>query len=274
MAKVKRLMPKASSGATDAAKMLAASMNKGQEITLDNALVLASEKKLGHPIPNDDIINIARRTTDPNVATRLFTQFSKTTEASSYQTLMRLSIGLAQVYGQQANLIIPTVPRTKMIAQTLAAFFVNRVCDSNDNSLRMLVEVDAPASLKLASMFDSFWASMDIEKLRNQTFESESATPVTFRKVKLDGVSAYTVHKAGKHCGHLFWDTEIPEPSDSSHGWRATLFDGYATASYSEGPCSNPHDPYVKLSKGELKLHNPQRLSLADVKSWTRRALK
>lgn len=274
MAKIKRLIPKANTGAKDAVKLLAASLNKGNEITLDNAFVLAGQRKLGQPISNEDIENIARRTTDPDVATRLFTQFSGTNEVASYKVLMRLSIGLAMLYGEKANLINPVVPRTLMIAQTLAAFFVNRVCESPDNNVQMIVEVDAKASMKLAYMFDSFWSSLDIEKLRDQTYSSESKVNLSFRKVHLEKANSYSVYSGEKHCGNIFWDKGIDNPAEESNGWRVTLFDGFPSSIYPEGPLSNPHDPYIQVSKGELKLHNPQRLSLAEAKTWVRRAMK
>ncbi len=278
MAKVKRLMPKVSSDADKVAKQMAASLTKAQEIQLDNALVLASERRLGRAIDKQDIENIATRTTDPNVATRLFSQYSKTGEKSSYETIMRLSIGLAQVFCEGTSLFNPSVGNTHVVPQTLAAFFVNRICESVDNNVKQIIEVDIPASTKLAFMFDSFWSTLDIAKLKEIVFpvgKSESSGAVSFRKVKLDGVNAYSVHSKGKHCGNLFWDSELENPSDESNGWRSTLFDGFATSKFIEGPLKNPNDPYMGVAKnGDLKLHNPQRLSLADAKRWVRGALR
>lgn len=278
MAKTKRLMPRASSTSDEVAKQLATSLTKAQEIQLDNAIVLAGERRLGKSIDKADIENIARRTSDPNVATRLFSQYSRTQEKSSYEVFMRLSIGVAQVFCEKAGLYNKEIGRSEVVPQTLAAFFVNRVCVSVDDSVRQIVDVDASPSLKLVYMFDSFWSTLDIEKLKDQVFpvgKSESSTPVSFRKIKLDGVNAYSVHTGGKHCGHLFWDETLENPNDNSNGWRATLFDGFHSSKYLEGPLKNPNDPYMGVAKnGDLKLHNPQRLSLADAKRWVRGALR
>lgn len=278
MAKTKRLMPRASSSADQVAKQLAASLTKAQEIQLDNAIVLAGEQRLGRSIDKQDIENIAKRTSDPNVATRLFAQFSKTQEKSSYEVIMRLSIGVAQVYCEQAGMFNKELGKTEIVPQTLAAFFVSRICSAVDDNIRQIVEVDAAPSLKLVYMFDSFWSTLDIEKLKDIMFpvgKSESSTPVSFRKIKLDGVNAYSIHHNGKHCGHLFWDEELENPNDDSNGWRSTLFDGFHSSRFIEGPLKNPNDPYMAVAKnGDLKLHNPQRLSLADAKRWARGALR
>ena len=248
------------------------SLTKAQEIKIDNGLVLASERKLGQELPKTDIENIARRTTEPDVAARLMARYSAAPDPESYLVIARLVLGLCSSYC--ARVALDGVAY-KHLPVVLTAYFMNRISLTSDNALVQIVNVDTKPSFKLFSMFESYWSSIDTEELmeRSAVMVSESSDRVSFRRIKLDSVNAYSVHKGSKHCGNICWDKELKDPSDEGQGWRVTLFDGYPTTKYSEER-TNPHDPFMAVSKGELKLHNPQRMSLKSAQSWARGAMK
>lgn len=258
---------------------LSASLTPENKASLTNAFALAGKRKLGQAFKPEDIVNVAKRTVVPAIAARILTELSGTTEKETFKTLARLAIGLADIYSKRSGLT--TGNQGTQMPIVIGAYFLNRVLNDSSSTIAQINLIDLPIEQKIATLFESFWSSLDIEALKERmTPRSESSSRVTFKTIKnkniYDGTEKlmYAVNAGGRVCGKIAWDPACGECSDKSTGWVVTLFDGFNEAAYRSGRGENAHEPFTAVHKGEIKLHNPTRMTLALAKSWARGALR
>lgn len=244
-----------------------------------NAFELAAKKRLGQSIKPEDIGSVAKRTVVSAIAARLFTEISATTEKETFKTLARLSIGLAEIYCKRSGLTTGT--QGTQLPIVLGAYFLNRIIDDPSSTIAQLNAVDLPVEQKIAALFESYWSTMDVEAIREKMVpRSESGGRVTFKTNKSKNIYddsdrvSYVVSAGGRPCGKISWDKGCGECSEKSTGWVVTLFDGFNEAAFRSGRGSNPNEPFTAVHKGEIKLQNPSRMTLALAKSWARSALR
>ncbi|QZE59390.1 hypothetical protein MPK66_gp146 [Erwinia phage pEa_SNUABM_2] len=255
------------------------SLTPANKASLINAFELAAKKKLGQSITPEDILSVAKRTVVPAIASRIYTEIANSTEKQTFQTMARLAIGMCEMYAKRAGLT--TGDQGTQMPIILGGYFINRVLNDSSSTIAQINAIDLPIEQKFAALFESFWSSLDIEALKEKmTPRSESAARVTFKTLKAQDVYkgteqvSYAVNAGGRVCGKISWDKACGECSDKSTGWVVTLFDGFNEAAYRSGRGENAHEPFTAVHKGEVKLQNPSRMTLALAKSWARGALR
>lgn len=249
---------------------------------LDNALRLAAKKKLGRSLTQDEILDIVKRTTNPGVASRIMADLSGTGEQNTYKTLARVAIGMAIVATAGAGLAVASAASGSTLPLLLGAYFVNRIIDDPTSTIARLNRVAAPVEDRMSRMFDSWWSTLDIGRLKDLVKpQSLSASArITFKKASskspYDGQEkvSYVVNRAGANCGVINWDPSCGACSERSTGWVVTLFDGFDEAAYRSGRGENKNEPFTAVHKGEIKLQNPSRMTLDLARSWARGALR
>lgn len=258
---------------------LSEALTTANKASLTNAFELAARKRLGTSFKPEDITSVAKRTVVPAIASRILTELSGTTEKETFKVLVRLSIGLADIYCKRSGLTAGS--QGVQLPIVLGAYFVNRVIDDASSTIVQMNAVDLPIEQKLVTLFESYWSSIDVEALKQKMMpRSESASRITFKANKSKNVYSdsdrlsYVVSSGGKPCGKVSWDPACGECSDKSTGWVVTLFDGFNEAAYRSGRGKNPNEPFTAVHKGEIKLQNPSRMTLAFAKSWARSALR
>lgn len=254
-------------------------LTPANKASLVNSFELAAKKKLGQPMTPDDIMSVAKRTTVPAIASRIYTEIANSTEKQTFMTLARLAIGMADMYCKRAGLT--TGAQGTQMPIILGGYFLNRVLNDSSNTIAQINTIDLPIEQKFASLFESFWGSLDVEALKEKMMpRSESSARVTFQTLKNKDLYkgtervSYAVNAGGRTCGKISWDNSCGECSDKSTGWVVTLFDGFNEAAYRSGKGENPHEPFTAVHRGEVKLQNPSRMTLALAKSWARSALR
>lgn len=254
-------------------------MTAANKASLINAFELAARKKLGQPIKPEDVLSVAKRTVVPAIAARIYTEIANSTEKQTFMTLARLAIGLSEIYCKKAGLT--TGSQGTQLPVVIGGYFLNRVLEDSSSTIAQINALELPIEQKFAALFESFWGSLDVEALKEKMVpRSESASRVTFKTIKAPDIYkgteqvSYAVTAGGRVCGKIAWDKACGECSEKSTGWVVTLFDGFNEAAYRSGRGTNPHEPFTAVHKGEVKLHNPSRMTLALAKSWARGALR
>lgn len=276
------------SSSEDTVAKLEKSLNRANAIKLENAFELAAQKKLGRSLSNVEIESLAQRTSDPAVAAKLMATISNASEKETFIILARLAIGLANNYLNAAGV---TSASTKTVMPiVIGSFFVNRIIDDASGTMAQINLLnDIPIANKLTALFESYWSTLDIDKLKASTSGKQmkkqddvvsESSRITFRTHKQKGIYSdsekicYLVCSGGETCGVIRWDKKLGEQKPNGSGWIATLFHGFNEAAFRSGKGENSNDPYTAVHNGEVKLHNPQRLSLELAKTWARSALR
>lgn len=222
---------------------------------------------------------MAKRTVVPAIAARLFTEIANSTEKETFKTMARLAIGLADLNCKRSGLTAGTVGTQMPII--LGGYFINRVLNDSSSTIAQINAIDLPIEQKFATLFESFWASLDVDTLKEKMNpRSESADRITFKTLKNKNLYdnservSYAVNAGGRTCGKISWDPACGVCSEKSTGWVVTLFDGFNEAAYRSGRGDNPNEPFTAVHRGEIKLQNPSRMTLALAKSWARGALR
>lgn len=258
---------------------LGESLTPANKASLINAFELAARKKLGQSITPEDILSVAKRTVVPAIAARIYTEIANSTEKQTFMTMARLAIGLSEIYCKKAGLTAGS--QGTQMPVVIGGYFINRVLNDSSSTIAQINAINLPIEQKFAALFESFWSSLDIEALKEKMVpRSESASRVTFKTIKSPDIYkgteqvSYAVNAGGRVCGKIAWDKACGECSEKSTGWVVTLFDGFNEAAYRSGRSANAHEPFTAVHKGEVKLHNPARMTLALAKSWARGALR
>lgn len=264
------------------------SLNRANSIKLENAFELAAQKKLGKSLSKVEIEGLAQRTADPAVAARLMATIANATEKETFIVLARLAIGLSTNYLNAAGVTNPA--QRSVLPVVVGSFFVNRIIDDPSSTIAQINMLDdIPIANKLVALFESYWSTLDIDDLKQKTsgnlrkkqddVVSESSR-VTFRTHKQKDIYTggekvcYLVCVGGETCGVIRWDKKLGEQNPKGSGWITTLFHGFNEAAFRSGKGENQNEPYTAVHSGEVKLHNPQRLSLELAKTWARSALR
>lgn len=282
------------SSSEETVQKLEQSLNRGNTIKLENSFELAAQKKLGKSLSKVEIEGLAQRTADPAVAARLMATISNASEKESYIVLARLAIGLSTNYLNAAG--VTSAAQRSVLPVVIGCFFMNRIIDDASGTMAQINAVDdVPISNKLVALFESYWSTLDLDELKEKTsgtpkkaevnkeeqkeIVSESSR-VTFRTHKQKDIYtggekvSYLVCVGGETCGVIRWDKKLGEQNPKSSGWIATLFHGFNEAAFRSGRGENSNEPYTAVHRNEVKLHNPQRLSLELAKTWARSALR
>lgn len=257
-------------------------LNDDDKAALDNAMRLAAKKKLGRSLSQEEILDIVKRTANPDVASRIMADLSGTGEQNTYKTLARVAIGMAVVAAAGAGLAVASASTGSTLPLLLGAYFVNRIIDDPTSTVARLNRVAAPIEDRIGRMFDSWWSTLDVTKLKDliKPQSLSAAARITFKKATAkspyDGSEkvSYVVNRAGTNCGVIAWDPSCGACSDKSTGWVVTLFDGFNEAAYRSGRGENKNEPFTAVHKGEVKLQNPSRMTLDLARSWARGALR
>lgn len=280
------------SSSEETVQRLEQSLNRANKIKLENAFELAAGKKLGNLISQVEIESVAKRTVDPAVASRLLATIANVSEKETFIVLARLAIGLSNTYLNKAGVTSPAA--RSVLPIVIGSYFLNRIIGDPSSTIAKINQLDdIPITDKLVSLFDSFWSTLPIDNLKDmasgkmvpqekEEVDSESATVnrITFRTQKNKDVYSgnekltYIVCASGKPCGVIRWDKKCGECTPKGSGWVTTLFDGFNEAAFRSGSGENKNDAYTAVHKGEVKLHNPMRLSLELAKTWARSALR
>lgn len=257
------------------------SLSKADKIKLDNALELAAKKKLGKPLAAADIESVAKRTVNPSIASRIFSEVSGSSEKETYKTLMHVAIGMSAMALAGVGLVSAAAMTSSVLPIVLGAYFVNRIMDDPSSTIAKINAIDIDTPRKMAKLFGSFWSTIDVDSIKRMVKpKSESADRITFRVDKRKNVVdesesvKHIVCKSGKPCGVIYWDKSCGAHGDKACGWVTTLFDGFNEAAFRSGRGDNKNEPFTAVHKGEIKLQNPTRLSLDLAKSWARSALR
>lgn len=215
----------------------------------------------------------------PNIAARLYTEISNTTEKETFKVLARLAIGLSDIYCKQSGITVGS--QGSQLPVVIGGYFLNRMLNDSSGTIGQINGIELPIDQKLGMLFESFWSSLDVETIKARMMpRSESGTRVTFQTIRNKDVYtnservSYAINAGGRTCGKISWDNKCGECSDKSTGWLVTLFDGFNESAYRSGRSENPHEPFTAVHKGEVKLQNPSRMTLALAKSWARSALR
>jgi len=282
------------SSSEETVQKLEQSLNRGNTIKLENSFELAAQKKLGKSLSKVEIEGLAQRTADPAVAARLMATICNASEKESFIVLARLAIGLSTNYLNAAGVTSPA--QRSVLPVVIGCFFMNRIIDDASGTLAQINAVDdVPISNKLVALFESYWSTLDLDELKEKTsgtpkkaevnkeeqkeIVSESSR-VTFRTHKQKDIYSggekisYLVCVGGETCGVIRWDKKLGEQNPKGSGWIATLFHGFNEAAFRSGRGENSNEPYTAVHRNEVKLHNPQRLSLELAKTWARSALR
>ena len=257
-------------------------LSDDDKAALDNAMRLAAKKKLGRSLTKDEIDDIVRRTANPDVASRIMADLSGTGEQNTYKTLARVAIGMAVVAAAGAGLAVASASSGSTLPLLLGAYFVNRIIDDPTSTVARLNRVSAPIEDRIGRMFNSWWSTLDVERLKDliKPQSLSAAARITFKKTTAkspyDGSekTSYVVNRAGANCGVINWDPSCGACSEKSTGWVVTLFDGFNEAAYRSGRGENKNEPFTAVHKGEVKLQNPSRMTLDMARSWARGALR
>lgn len=257
-------------------------LSDDDKAALDNALRLAAKKKLGRSLTQEEIMDIVKRTTNPDVASRIMSDLSGTGEQNTYKTLVRVAIGMAVVAAAGAGLAAASVASGSSVPLVLGAFFVNRMLDDPTSTVARLNRIAAPVEDRIGRMFESWWSTLDLDKLKDlvKPQSLSAAARITFKKSTAKSPyddsekTSYVVNRAGTNCGVINWDPSCGACSDRSTGWVVTLFDGFNEAAYRSGRGENKNEPFTAVHKGEVKLQNPSRMTLDMARSWARGALR
>lgn len=249
---------------------------------LDNAMRLAAKKKLGRSLSQEEILDIVKRTANPDVATRIMADLSGTGEQNTYKTLARVAIGMAVVAAAGAGLAVASATSGSTLPLLLGAYFVNRIIDDPTSTVARLNTIAAPIEDRIGRLFNSWWSTLDVTKLKDliKPQSLSAAARITFKKASAkspyDGAEkvSYVVNRAGANCGVINWDPSCGACSEKSTGWVVTLFDGFNEAAYRSGRGENKNEPFTAVHKGEVKLQNPSRMTLDMARSWARGALR
>lgn len=254
-------------------------LTPANKASITNALELAAKGRLGQAMKPEDILSVAKRTAVAAIAARLYTEIANSSEKETFKTLARLAIGLAEIYCKRSGLTVGT--QGTQFPIVIGGYFLNRILNDSSSTIAQINAIDLPVEQKLGTLFESFWSSLDVDALKEkQTPRSESAARVTFKTIKNKDLYkgtdriCYAVNAGGKTCGKIAWDPACGECSEKSTGWVVTLFDGFNEAAYRSGRGTNPNEPFTAVHKGEVKLQNPSRMTLALAKSWARGALR
>lgn len=281
---------RSTSSSEETIQKLEKSLNRANAIKLENAFELAAQKKLGRSLSKVEIEGLAQRTADPSVAARLMATICNASEKETFMVLARLAVGLSNSYLNAAGVTSPA--QRSVLPVVIGCFFLNRIIDDPSSTIAQINLLnDIPISNKLVALFESFWSTLDIDDLKQKSavakvpqkdaeeVESESSR-VTFRTHKAKDIYSgkekvsYLVCVGGETCGVIRWDKKLGEQNAKGSGWIATLFHGFNEAAFRSGRGENTNDPYTAVHNGEVKLHNPQRLSLELAKTWARSALR
>jgi len=281
---------RSTSSSEETVQKLEKSLNRSNAIKLENAFELAAQKKLGRSLSKVEIEGLAQRTADPSVAARLMATICNASEKETFMVLARLAVGLSNSYLNAAGVTSPA--QRSVLPVVIGCFFLNRIIDDPSSTIAQINLLnDIPISNKLVALFESFWSTLDIDDLKQKSVaakvpqkqeeevKSESGR-VTFRKHKAKDIYSgnekvsYLVCVGGETCGVIRWDKKLGEQNDKGSGWISTLFHGFNEAAFRSGRGENSNDPYTAVHNGEVKLHNPQRLSLELAKTWARSALR
>lgn len=279
------------SSSEDTVSKIEKSLNRANAIKLENAFELAAQKKLGKALSKVEIEGLAQRTADPAVAARLMCTIANASEKETFIILARLAIGLSSNYLNTAG--VTTAATRSVLPVVIGSFFVNRIIEDASGTLAKINQLDEiPISNKLVSLFESFWGSLDLDDLKQKTSGkmrtpqetseevSSESSRVTFRTHKQKDVYtggekvSYLCCVGGDVCGVIRWDKKLGDPNPKGSGWIATLFHGFNEAAFRSGKGENTNEPYTAVHNNEVKLHNPQRLSLELAKTWARSALR
>ncbi|AQT28623.1 hypothetical protein YOLOSWAG_143 [Erwinia phage vB_EamM_Yoloswag] len=243
---------------------------------------MAAKKKLGKGLTKEEIDDIIKRTSNPGVASRIMAEVSGTGEQNTFKTLARVAIGLSIVAATGAGLVAATAASGSVMPLLLGAYFINRIIDDPTSTVARLNSIAAPITDKLARLFDSWWSSLDVERLKDlsKTESLSAAARITFKKITARSPyddsekTTYVINRAGKNCGVINWDKSCGSCSEKSTGWVVTLFDGFNETAYRSGRGQNANEPFTAVHKGEVKLQNPSRMTLDLARSWARGALR
>lgn len=285
MAKVTRKFPTApkTDGALEV--RLRAIMNKtfsnADKSNLDNALHLAGSKKLGKPASIEAIQSLAKRTQEPNIAIRLLMAEYQTQDKSSVEQLLRAVFGMINITTKNAALDSTGEIQPNIV---LAAFFVNRIINDPEGTVRKLADLSVDPVKKIVRLYLSWWSTLDLAEIRQHLApksNSSGGRRITFcmdpsvRGKPVSEQTTFLVKLNGAECGTLNWDNTLGEPTSSGHGWVATLYDGFIESKYRTGKNpQNPNEPFTCIHSNELKLQNPTRMNIKYAKQWAREALK
>ena len=207
---------------------------------------------------------------------------SGTGEQNTYKTLARVVIGMAIVATAGAGLAVAASVSGSPMPLLLGCYFLNRIIDDPTSTVARLNRVAAPIEDRMARMFDSWWSTLDVTKLKDliKPQSLSAAARITFKKSTAKNVyddsekTSYVVNRAGTNCGVIKWDPACGACSDKSTGWVVTLFDGFNEGAYRSGRGENKNEPFTAVHKGEVKLQNPSRMTLDMARSWARGALR
>ncbi|QYW04136.1 hypothetical protein pEaSNUABM14_00152 [Erwinia phage pEa_SNUABM_14] len=215
----------------------------------------------------------------PNIAARLYTEIANTTEKETFKVLARLAIGLSEIYCKQSGITVGS--QGTQLPIIIGGYFLNRVINDSSSTIAQINGLKLPIDQKLGMLFESFWSSIDTEAIKARMMpRSESSSRVTFKTIRAKDVYSdkdrvsYAINAGGRTCGKISWDNKCGECSDKSTGWLVTLFDGFNESAYRSGRSENPNEPFTAVHRGEVKLQNPSRMTLALAKSWARGALR
>lgn len=220
------------SSTEDTVSKIEKSLNRANAIKLENSFELAAQKKLGKPLSKVEIESLAQRTSDPAVAARLMATIANASEKESFMILARLSIGLANSYLNAAGVTAKTTKTVMPIV--IGSFFVNRIIEDASGTMAQINMLDdIPIANKLTALFESYWSTLDIDKLKASTsgktmkkqddVVSESSR-VTFRTHKQKDIYngndkiCYLVCVGGETCGVIRWDKKLGEQTPKGSG--------------------------------------------------------
>lgn len=257
-------------------------LNDDEKAALDNALRLASKKKLGRSLTQEEILDVVKRTTDPAVASRVMADVSGTQDKNSYKILARVAIGMAIVAVGAAGIAAASAASSSTLPILLGAYFVNRVLDDPTSMVARLNQIAPSIEDRVGKLFNSWWSTLDVPKIKDIILpRSESGQRITFKDLaSLNPMSnkqlatMVLVKRSGRDCGVIRWDPACGTCSPRSTGWVVTLFDGFNESAFHSGPSANKNEPFTAIHRGEIKLHNPSRMTLDMARTWTKSALR